>query len=87
LKCGSRGKSQGEGGIFRVFYRLTEFISGNYLAGCAVKGLSGGAFKPFFYQIGASGGKEQKADSAQHKIQDQQFGIKMLFHESFTSNL
>ena len=52
-----------------------------------VKVLSGGAFKPFFYQVGAAGGKQQKADSPQHKIQDQQFGIKMLLHESFTSNL
>ena len=40
-----------------------------------------------FYQVGATGGKQQKADSAQHKVQDQQFSIKMLFHESFTSNL
>ena len=87
LKGCCRGKSQGEGFVFGAFYSLTKFIFGNQLAGSAVKGLSGRALQPFFYQVGATGGKQQKADSAQHKVQDQQFSIKMLFHESFTSNL
>ena len=87
LKSSCRIQSQGNLIIVRIFYSLPDFLLGCDMAGCAVKRSTGSFFQLFFYKVRSSGGKQQKADSSDGKIEYQQFAVKMLFHQAFTSNL
>ena len=87
FKRGSRRKREGKLLAVRIFYRLPDLILGNNMAGCPVKGSTGSFFQLLFYEVGATGGKQQKADSSDNKIKNQKLGVEMLFHEAFTSNL